>query len=222
MPFRDRRDAGRRLAVLLERYRDQDPLVLGLPRGGVVVAAEVAYALDAPLDVWVVRKIGAPDQPELALGALSEGGAQYLNQELMQSGGVSRRDLGPTIDRERAELERRVRLFRGPGSRPDVRGGTVIVVDDGLATGATARAALRDLRALGAARVVLAAPVAAPDTVKSLRHEADEIVCLEIPPAFGAVGAFYVDFEPTTDEEVLGLLRRSREEVLAAPRASRA
>lgn len=206
--FRDRADAGRQLAAALSDHVDRAAVVIGLPRGGVVVAAEVARALAAPLDILVVRKIGAPGQPELGLGAIAEGGIELLNEPLMRQVNVTRAQLQPTIDSELAELERRVARYRGSGRPLDVAGRAVIVVDDGLATGGTVRAAAGALRALGAAELVLAVPVGSPRTVAELQSLFDDIVCLQTPNMFYAIGQFYRDFDQTTDEEVIALLAR--------------
>lgn len=206
MPFRDRKDAGHRLAAELLHLRDERPVVLGLPRGGVPVAYEVARALDAPLDVVVVRKLGVPFQPELGMGAIGENGVRVVNEEVLHYAQVSERDLARVEARERVELERRARRFRNDRPPVSVEGRTVIVVDDGLATGSTARAALQVVRAHGAARVVLAVPVAPPETVRSLEEVADEIVTLETPSHMIAIGAWYADFTQTSDDEVVALL----------------
>jgi putative phosphoribosyl transferase len=211
MIFQDRVDAGVRLAAALERYRSARPLVLGLPRGGVPVAYEVALALGAPLDVWIVRKIGAPGQPALGMGAVAEGGAVFRDRKIIDALGASDLEVARLIAHETAEVERRVRLFRGLRPAPQVRGRTVIVVDDGVATGGTTRAALLALRGLEPRRLVLAVPVGARQTIEALRPEVDDLVCLYAPEDLGAIGAFYLDFRPTTDEEVLGLLRRAGE-----------
>lgn len=204
--FRDRREAGRRLARELEHLRDDHPVVVGLPRGGVPVAFEVACALGAPLDVIVVRKLGVPFQPELGLGAVGEGGARVLNRDVLATAGVTASELAQVENRQRAEVEQRARRFRG--SRPPVPldGRTVIVVDDGIATGGTARTALEVACAHGARRVVLAVPVAPRETLRAMEDVADEIVCLESPLRFLAVGQAYDDFGQTTDDEVLALL----------------
>jgi putative phosphoribosyl transferase len=209
MPFRDRREAGRRLAVRLEPFRALDPVVLALPRGGVPVAAEVATHLGAPLDVLVVRKVGHPHQPELAVGALGEGGVEVLERRSLSRLGVTPAALADTVAREKAELERRVRRYRGSRPRQPVRDRTVIVVDDGLATGASAHAAIEVLRRSGAARVILAVPVAPPDTVEAMGAVADEVVCLETPARFRAVGLWYDDFGEVGDDEVARLLAAS-------------
>jgi putative phosphoribosyl transferase len=205
--FNDRRDAGRQLARALAHHSGVPGLlVLGLPRGGVPVAAEVARALGGELDVLVVRKLGLPWQPELAMGALASGGAQVLNREVIELAGVGEAEFQRVLERERAELARRERLFRGERAPLAVAGRSVIVIDDGVATGATLRAGLAALRALGPARLIAAVPVAPPDALASLAREADEVVCLASPDDFMAVGAAYRDFEQTSDAEVRALL----------------
>ncbi|MGY1636193.1 phosphoribosyltransferase family protein [Geodermatophilus sp. SYSU D00742] len=206
MPFHDRRDAGRRLAPLLEPLRGSDVVVLGLPRGGVPVAFEVARALGAPLDVVVVRKLGVPTQPELAMGAVGEGGVTVVDQRVVAMAGVGPDDVARAEERERAELARRARRFRGDRPPVPLAGRTAVVVDDGIATGSTARAAGAVVRAQGAGRVVLASPVCARESARALAGEFDEVVCLEVPHRFAAVGRFYDDFRPTPDEEVVALL----------------
>ncbi|HLI14682.1 MAG TPA: phosphoribosyltransferase family protein [Acidimicrobiales bacterium] len=208
MAFRDRRDAGRRLAEALRRFAGADIVVLGLPRGGVPVAFEVAQALAAPLDVLVVRKLGVPFQPELAMGAIGEG-VRVLNDAVLRSADVREPELEAVERRERAELERRAQRYRAGRPPLELAGRTVIVVDDGIATGSTARAACQVVRAKGAARVVLAVPVAPSSSLASLAGEADEVVCLEQPAWFSAVGAYYRDFTQATDEEVVGLLEQA-------------
>jgi putative phosphoribosyl transferase len=208
-PFADRQDAGRRLAERLMHLRGQDVVVLGLPRGGVPVAFEVARKLHAPLDVIVVRKLGVPFQPELAMGAVGEGGVVVLNDPVVRAAGVDQAELAAIERRERAELERHALRFRGTRERVPLGGRIALVVDDGIATGATARAACAVVRAQGAARVVLAAPACPPAAVESLRPEVEELVVVECSPDFVAVGQAYADFRPTTDEEVVELLGRS-------------
>ncbi|MCC7138235.1 MAG: dienelactone hydrolase family protein [Planctomycetes bacterium] len=220
LPFADRRDAGRRLAAALARWRGRRPLVLALPRGGVPVGDEVARALEGELDVLVVRKVGAPGHEELALGALGPDGVVVWNHPELRTLGLVERDIAPTVARERRELERRLAAFRGRRPPPDVAGRVVIVVDDGIATGATARAALRWLRGRGASEVVLAVPVASPDAVATLSREADEVVVAEPADDLGAVGAAYEDFAQVEDAEVVATLRGATPSAAAAPAPS--
>jgi predicted phosphoribosyltransferase len=215
--FKDRHDAGRRLAALLEPYRHERPVVVALPRGGVPVAAEVARALDAPLDVAVVRKIGAPQNAEYAIGAVAEGGVHVLGGRMGRAADLTGAELDALITRAERELEERLRRYRGTREPISLDGRTVIVVDDGLATGRSALAAVRSLRRRGAARVILAAPVASREAAGLLSEAADEVVCVEIPADLWAVGAWYVDFRATTDEEVAALLVENRE-AAAGPR----
>jgi putative phosphoribosyl transferase len=207
MRFRDRTQAGARLADLLApRLAGHDVVVLALPRGGVPVASEIARALDAPLDVIGVRKLGAPKQPEFGIGAIAEGGIRVLDRRGMAATGLDEASVEDIEHREREELDRRVAAYRGRRSMPDVAGRTVIVVDDGLATGVTARAACRAVRRLGPARVILAVPVAAAQSVEAFGDEADEVVSVVVPDDLRAIGAWYDDFGQTTDAEVLRLL----------------
>jgi putative phosphoribosyl transferase len=217
MMFIDRRDAGRRLAERLEDLRGRDVVILGLPRGGVSVAFEVARALGLPLDVIVVRKLGMPSQPELAMGAIGEGGVRILNQELRQWGDVAGGEIAAVERREQAELESRVTRLRAGRSRIPLKGRTAVIVDDGVATGSTARAACQVARAQGASQVVLAVPVAAAEAAEALRGTADEVVCLQTPDFFYAVGQWYEDFSQVPDEEVVGLLKRAAQELGRAP-----
>ena len=209
MAFVNRVDAGRRLAELLRDHRGGDVAVLGLPRGGVPVAEQVALALHAPLDVILVRKLGVPLRPELAAGALGEGGVRVVNPEVVGAYHLTDRDLDALADRQRYEIERRAQSIRRSHPRLSLIGRTAIVVDDGIATGATARAACHVARAHGAARVVLAVPVAPPGWVDELGDAADEYVCVETPPRFSAVGEAYADFTATSDDDVLRCLNRS-------------
>jgi predicted phosphoribosyltransferase len=187
-----------------------DVVVLALPRGGVPVAYEIAKALNAPLDVFVVRKVGLPGHEELAIGALASGGVRLLNEELIDAYHIDRRDIDRVVRREEAELERREQLYRSGRPFPDLRGKTVILVDDGLATGSTMRVAVEALRKEEPKRIVVAVPVAAPETCDEFRDIADEIVCAVTPEPFHAVGLWYDDFSQTTDEEVHDLLARAR------------
>ncbi|MGZ4638806.1 MAG: phosphoribosyltransferase family protein [Actinomycetes bacterium] len=220
MTFADRADAGRQLATRLGHLRGRDLVVLGLPRGGVPVASQVARALGAPLDVLVVRKLGVPFQPELAMGAVGEGGVRVLNESVMEMARITPEDFGSVERNELREMARRVARFRGERPRVDLDGRTALVVDDGIATGATARAACQVARAQGAARVILAAPVAPLDQVDVLRDCADEVVFLETPGYFLGVGQFYEDFSQTTDDEVATLLERAHAPVIPAARTA--
>jgi predicted phosphoribosyltransferase len=209
--FADRKEAGRFLAAGLKKYAGRDDaIVLGLPRGGVPVAAEVARALRLPLDVLVVRKLGAPAQEELAIGAIGEGGVRVLNEQLVRNLGLEGGDIDRIAVREERELRRRVAAYRGGHEALDVEDKIVVVVDDGVATGATMRAGLQALKAMGAAKVIAAAPVGAADSVAALENNADEVVVLQTPEWFSAVGQWYEDFGQTTDEEVRGILEASR------------
>ena len=209
--FVDRRDAGRVLAGALERFRDQDPVVAALPRGGVPVAYEVARYLQAPLDVICVRKIGAPMQPEYGIGAVGEDGVRIVRSEELGMLGLDAETLEAIVRRESSELDRRTRLYRGGREPVSVAGRTVLLVDDGVATGGTAIVGARVLRGRGADRVVLAVPVAPPGTPGRLAEEFDEVVCVEEPEGFFGIGAFYADFGQTSDEEVIELLRAAHE-----------
>jgi putative phosphoribosyl transferase len=214
--FPNRTAAGRRLAERLSYLRGEAVVVLGLPRGGVPVAFEVARSLGAPLDVIVVRKLGVPWQPELAMGAIGEDGVRVTNDDVLRATGVSPRELAALEARERAELERRARRFRGDCPRQPLEGRTVVIVDDGIATGSTARVACQIARAHGAAQIVLAVPVAPPDWHSRCAGDADELVALETPAVFYAVGQAYEDFSQTTDDDVVDYLDRARLHVGAA------
>ena len=206
MPFRDRVDAGQHLARALLPFRGKNAVVLAVPRGGVPVAAEVARALASPLDVIVVRKLGCPGQPELAMGAIGEGGVRIVNDDVVRAARIDGAAMARVEHDERAELERRVQQFRGNLRPVPLSGRTAIIVDDGVATGSTTLAACQVARELGASRVVVAVPVAAAGSIKALREQADEVLCLETPAKFRAVGEWFADFRPTTDEEVVSLL----------------
>ena len=204
--FRDRREAGEVLAEELTSYRDKDVVVLGLARGGVPVGWPVARALRAPLDVFLVRKLGVPQWEELAMGALASGGGVVINDNLVRSLGISDQAIDDAINRETAELQRRERAYRGDRPPADVAGRVVILVDDGIATGASMLAAVRAVRAYGPARVVVAVPVGPASACRDLAREADDVVCATMPPGFEAVGQVFEDFHQVTDDEVRELL----------------
>ena len=210
--FSDRRDAGRRIADALFRFKDRDPVVLALVRGGVPVGFEVARALDAPLDIVLVRKVGAPDRPEFAAGAIVDGTDPeiVINTEVMHLTGMTEEDFSEVAKPQLAEIERRRLLYLGGRRRPELAGKTAIITDDGVATGATTRAALRAIRRQKPARLVLAVPVAPPETIAELRVDADEIVCLETPTTLVAISRFYDRFEQVGDDEVIDLLDRAQ------------
>ncbi|MFO7768010.1 MAG: phosphoribosyltransferase family protein [bacterium] len=206
--YRNRKEAGRRLAEGLERFRgEEDLIVLGLPRGGVPVACEVAEALGAPLDVFLVRKLGVPGREELAMGAIASGGVQVLNEEIARDVEEDARER--VLEKEREELRRREEAYRGEREELDLEGRTALVVDDGLATGASMKAALEGVRASDPKKIVAAVPVGPPETVEELRSLADEVVCPETPRMFGGIGQFYQDFSQTTDEEVRESMERA-------------
>jgi putative phosphoribosyl transferase len=210
MPFRDRSDAGRCLARALEQYRHPRPVILALPRGGVPVAAEIASALDAPLDLILVRKIGVPMQPELAMGAVVDGGSPLIvrNDDVIRMAGIEEAEFRSVCDEELTEIKRRRQRYLGGRERIDIAGKTAIVVDDGIATGATTRAALRAARMHQPKRLVLAVPVAPTETLTAIRDEADDIVCLETYSMFGAIGLYYSDFRQVSDQEVIDSLQQ--------------
>ncbi|MGD9890851.1 MAG: phosphoribosyltransferase [Dehalococcoidia bacterium] len=208
--FRDRQAAGRHLARLLQHTRALNPIVLALPRGGVPVAYEIARDLGAPLDVFLVRKIGAPGHRELGIGAVAQGGVRILNEAAIAMLDVPREEIARITAEETAELERRLRQYRGDRPLPDLNSRTVILVDDGLATGVSAMAAIRALRRLHPSRLILAVPVCAPETAEALRPDVDDVVCVLMPRNFVAVGFWYRTFDQTSDAEVLDLLDRAR------------
>ena len=208
--FDDRRDAGRHLAGAVGHLKGPNTIVLGLPRGGVPVAAEVAAALDAPLDVIVVRKLGVPGHSELAMGAIGEGGVEVVHRDIVARLGIPDDQIERVKRRETIELDRRVEAFRAGGSRPELTDRQVVIVDDGIATGATARAACQVARAMGAERIVVAVPVAPVGWERRFEDVADEMIAVRTPRRFGAIGAFYRDFRQTSDEEVTGLLASPR------------
>lgn len=210
MIFGDRVDAGRKLAERLSAYaKRNNVIVLGIPRGGVPVAFEVATALDAPLDVFLSRKLGVPGQEELAFGAVATGGVRVLDQELIEAVGISKQEIEQITNRVRAELERRERVYRGSRPPLQLEGKIVILIDDGIATGSSMRAAIEALRQLKPARIVVAVPVAPFSTCRRLKTEVDELVCVHMPEAFYAIGQFYDDFSQVADEEVTDLIHRA-------------
>ncbi len=210
MRFEDREDAGRRLAEELRSYTAEQPIVLALPRGGVPVGVEVARALNAPLDVWVVRKLGVPWHRELGVGAVAEGDYVYVDRQMLRRVGLSDEALAELIEQKRGEVDERVRKFRGERPPPQLEGRTVIVVDDGIATSGTARAAIRSIRHQNPASLVLAVPVAAPEIVRALEPEVDDLIVLLSPPQLYAIGLWFVDFAQVPDEEVVSLLEQAR------------
>lgn len=217
-PYRDRRQAGVELARhLADVVKGQDVVVLALPRGGVPVAFEVARALDAPLDVFVVRKLGLPGHPEFAMGAIASGGVRVLNDEVVRLYRIPEQAVEAIAKDERTELERRERAYRSQRPALDVRGRTVVLIDDGLATGSTMKAAVEAVRALSPARIIVAVPVGSPDTCREFAAIADEIVCARRPEHFAAVGQWYDDFRQTTDEEVRELLQSAASEPAGKP-----
>jgi len=220
-PFADRRAAGRELAPALAKYAGrEDVVVLGVARGGVPVAYEVASALGAPLDVLVVRKLGVPRHEELAMGAIASGGVCVLNDDVLLAAGIGTAEIDAVTRRELRELRRQERLYRGESDAVGVHGAIAIAVDDGLATGATMRAAVAALRERDAASIVVAVPIASPQTCAEIGHTVEEIVCLRTPEHLGAVGVWFYDFLPTSDDEVRGLLRRVREVADRVPSAA--
>jgi len=208
--FKNRAEAGKKLATMLNKYRgNKEAIVIGLPRGGVVTAFEVAHALSLRLDIIVTRKIGAPGQPELAVGALTQDGEPIFNHDLMTRLQLSQEDLEPIIAAERQETQRRLTLYRADRDPLDLRENSAIIVDDGIATGATMRAAIKSARALQAQKIVVAVPMCPPDVLETIKREVDEVICLLTPEYFGGVGAFYEEFAQTEDASVIQLLQRA-------------
>jgi predicted phosphoribosyltransferase len=224
MGFRDRRDAGQQLAIRLAAYGPEHPVILALPRGGVPVAAEVAKALEAPLDLILVRKLGVPWQPELAMGAVVDGGAPLVvrNESVVRLAGISDRQFAAVCDEELAEIERRRKIYLGDRARIEIAGRTVIIVDDGIATGATIRAALRATRMRNPKKLVLAVPVGPAAIVREMRDEADTVICLEEQEYFGAISLYYSDFRQVDDKEVIELLARSAQDSFTSEKSSSA
>lgn len=211
MPFKDRKNAGIKLAHALKSYQDRpDVVVVGLSCGGVPVAAQVAEILRVPLDIMVVRKLGTPGHEELAMGAIATGGIQVLNEEVVGALDIDNETIAGVAERQRIELERREFFYRGKHDRISLKNCTVILVDDGLATGTTMLAALKAAQMKGASMLVVAVPVAPPDTVHLLRHAADDVICLKTPVTFSGVGMWYANFSQVTDEEVVELLEHVR------------
>jgi len=208
--FKNREDGGRKLVPRLEKYKNNpDAIVLGLPRGGVVTAYEVARQLNLPMDIIVTRKIASPMQPELALGALTQEGVAIFDENLLRMVGVAKKDLEPIVHAERIEGKRRLELYRGERSPLDLKNKIAIIVDDGIATGATMRAAIMSAKAMGAQKIVVAVPVSPADTLKKIKQEVDEVICLDTPETFFGVGQFYDIFAQTEDEEVIELMARN-------------
>jgi predicted phosphoribosyltransferase len=224
MGFRDRRDAGQQLAIRLAAYGPEHPVILALPRGGVPVAAEVAKALEAPLDLILVRKLGVPWQPELAMGAVVDGGAPLVvrNESVVRLAGISDRQFAAVCDEELAEIERRRKIYLGDRARIEIAGRTVIIVDDGIATGATTRAALRATRMRNPKKLVLAVPVGPAAIVREMRDEADTVICLEEQEYFGASSLYYSNVRQVDDKEVIELLARSAQDSFTSAKSSSA
>lgn len=208
--FSDRVDAGKRLASALASFVAKDAIVLAIPRGGVVVGYEVAKSLNVPLDVIIPHKIGAPDNQELAIGAMTEDGTIILDKNLVAYIGVSQTYIKEESERQKQEIERRLKMYRQDEAYPNLSGREVVIVDDGIATGSTMKAALASVKNRGAKSVTVAIPVGPPSTIKELKNQADNVICLYTPAYFQAIGQFYVDFDQTTDEEVIELLKRSK------------
>jgi putative phosphoribosyl transferase len=208
--FKDRKEAGRLLAKALSEYKDKNPVILAIPRGGVVVAYEVAKALNAPLDLIIPRKISAPDQPELAIGAVTEDGTTILNQDILQYLRVPDDYIKAEVKRQEEEIKRRIQKYLGDKPRVPIKGKIIILIDDGVATGATIRAAIASIRKRKPALIVLAIPVGPIDTIEELRKDADRVICLMTPEPFFAIGQFYENFEQTSDKEVIQILNKFR------------
>ena len=210
--FTNRTEAGKQLAASLQNI-SKNAIVLAVPRGGVVVGFEIAYALNIPLDIIIAKKIGAPENPELAIGAVAEDGSYLLDDKLVRMLGIPQSYIKAEVERQKAEIKRRLKSYRDDAPSPEISGREVILVDDGVATGSTLKAALRSLRNRGAKPIVVAVPVGPAETVNELKKEADRVICLLTPEPFYAIGEFYEDFEQTTDEEVVELLKRCKQEL---------
>lgn len=208
--FQDRKEAGRRLGKILKKYKFESPIILAIPRGGVVVGFEVAKLLKAPLDVIIARKVGVPTQPELGMGAVAEGGVKILDKDLIEQIRIPRGSVNEVIAKERAEIKRRRSLYRGNKPITNIENRVVILVDDGLATGVSARAAIESIKKLRPKKIIFAAPVCAKESEQNLRHLVDELFCILIPPGFDSVGRWYQNFDQVTDEEVKELLKSYR------------
>jgi len=208
--FKDRRDAGRRLAQRIEGIKEADLFILAVPRGGVVVAFEVVKALGAPMDLIIPRKLGAPGNPELAIGAVTQDGTIVLNHDIVQELGVPKSFIDQEAAEQVKEIERRMKKYRGDAPPPQLAGRTVVLIDDGIATGATIRAAVQSVRRSRPKRLIIAVPVAPPSAVQSLEKDADEVVALETPEWFMAIGQFYENFDQTSDEEVIDLMAKAK------------
>ncbi|MGD6850703.1 MAG: phosphoribosyltransferase [Candidatus Bathyarchaeia archaeon] len=211
--YSDRADAGRRLAAELKDFERKNAIVLAIPRGGVVLGYEIAQALNLPLDIIIPHKLGAPDNPELAIGAIAEDGTAILDQTLIAYMGVSREYISEESERQKKEIQRRLNRYRQGAEAPNLKGQDVIVVDDGIATGSTMKAALASLKNRGTATITVAIPVGPPSTIEELKRLADRVVCPYMPEYFQAIGQFYSDFSQTTDEEVIELLKENRQEM---------
>ncbi len=206
MHFHNRREAGQQLAQRLIHYREEKPIILALPRGGVVIGFEIAQVLEAPLDIIIARKIGAPSQPELGIGAIAPGGIRILNEYAIHVLDISEEQIEHITAQELKEMHRRLNLYRGNRPFPEIRDHTIILVDDGIATGVTAQAAIQSIRRQKPNRIILAVPVAPPETVAKLGPQVDEVFCIITPPSMRAISLWYDDFQQTTDEEVIALL----------------
>jgi predicted phosphoribosyltransferase len=211
MIFHDRIEAGQKLALVLEKYKKQkETIILALPRGGVVVGFEVAKILNLPLDLVVPRKIGAPGNPEFAIGAITEEGEGIFNEEVIRDYGISKEYIEKTVEEEKKEAQRRLKTYRGDRLSLNLAGKTVIIIDDGIATGLTMRAAIKSIKVKNPKKIIVATPCGTKDSLEEIEKEVDKVVCLYVPIFFGAVGAFYKNFKQTTDEEVIDLIQKSK------------